>query len=121
MKLIKKYVYEAERDCGIIGHYELVGEKEKNGCFGNYFQNYITNDKMGEKTFEKGERKMLESVCSGALKNAGLNSNEISVYLGGDLMNQLISSNFVAEFLQIPFIGIYSACATLTRKALLIF
>ena len=33
MKLIRKFVYELEKDCGIIGHADIVGEKEKLGGF----------------------------------------------------------------------------------------
>lgn len=116
MRLIKKFVYELEDNCYLIGHCELVGEKESFGVFCDYFKNVVSDDKMGECTFEKGERKMLESVCDGAIKNAGLKNNDIQVFLGGDLMNQIVSSNFVAEVLQIPFVGIYSACATLTAS-----
>lgn len=116
MKVIKKYVYELEKDCGIIGFGELVGEKEKLGVFAKYFSDSVSDDKMGQKTFEKGERKMLERVCELALKNSGLKAQDVSVFLGGDLMNQLVSTNYVAEKLQIPFVGVYSACSTLTAS-----
>ncbi len=116
MKLINKFVYELEKPCGILGCSSIVGEKEKMGTFGKYFKNVVSDDKMGEKTFEKGERKMLELVCLNALKDAGVKMKDVQVYLGGDLMNQLVSSNYVAETLQIPFIGIYAACSTLTAS-----
>lgn len=56
MKVLKQYVYELDGNCGIVGYAELVGEKEKQGVFGRFFRDSITDDKMGEKTFEKGER-----------------------------------------------------------------
>lgn len=116
MKLVNKFVYEIEGNCGIIGFAELVGEKEKCGIFGKFFHDAVSDDKMGEKTFEKGERRMLKKICDSALKNSGLSANEINLFLGGDLMNQLVSTNYVAENLQIPFVGIYSACSTLTSS-----
>lgn len=116
MKLINKFVYVLEKPCGILGHASVVGEKEKNGVMGKYFDNFVHDDKMGEKTFEKGERKMLEIVCQNAIKNAKVKTSDLQVYLGGDLMNQLVSTNYVAEVLQIPFIGVYSACSTLTAS-----
>lgn len=116
MKLIKKYVYEVEGNCGIISSAEIVGEKEKQGVLGKYFNNPVDDDKMGEKTFEKGERRMLEKVCMSAIKRAKLSTEDVSLFLGGDLMNQLVSTNYVAENLQIPFVGIYSACSTLTAS-----
>ena len=114
MKKIGCYTFELNEGCYIIGCGCLVGDKEKNGAFKNYFKNSLDDDKMGESTFEKGERKMLLEVNKLALKDAMLTSIDVDVYLGGDLMNQIVSSNYVAEKLQIPFIGIYSACSTLT-------
>jgi stage V sporulation protein AD len=116
MKILKQYVYELDGNCGIVGFAELVGEKEKQGVFGRFFRDSITDDKMGEKTFEKGERRMLDRVCEMSLKRAGLSANDINLFLGGDLMNQIVSTNYVAEHLQIPFVGIYSACSTLTAS-----
>ena len=106
--------YQLEKDCYILGKAALVGEKEKNGTYKNYFDESVSDDKMGMDTFEKGEREMLLKVNKMAIKNSGLEASEINCYLGGDLMNQIISSNYVAEKLQIPFVGIYSACATIT-------
>lgn len=116
MKKIGCFCYELEKPCYILGSSVLVGEKEKNGAFRKYFIESVDDDKMGQKTFEKGERKMLFEINKKALKNTGLTTIDIDVYLGGDLMNQIVTSNFVAEKMQIPFIGIYSACSTLTAS-----
>ncbi len=116
MKRVGKHTLELESDCYLIGRGSLVGEKEKLGTFGKYMKDVAYDDKMGEKTFEKGERKMLEVVNNNALKNAGLKKEDIDIYLGGDLMNQIVSSNYVAEKLQIPFVGIYAACSTITAS-----
>jgi len=116
MKVLKKYVYELDGFCGVSGFAELVGNKEKLGVFGRYFQDSVSDDKMGEKTFEKGERRMLDKVCEMALKRAKIDAGDVNLFLGGDLMNQIVSTNYVAEHLQIPFVGIYSACSTLTAS-----
>lgn len=114
MKKLGKHTYLIENGCYVLGEYSLVGQKEKQGPFGRYMKNVIEDDKMGEKTFEKGERKMLCKINEQTIKNANLTSDDIDLYLGGDLMNQIVSSNYSAEKLQIPFVGIYSACSTLT-------
>lgn len=116
MKKIGCFCYELERPCYLLGASTLVGEKEKLGAFKRYFIESVEDDKMGENTFEKGERRMLFEINKKALKACGLTSIDIDVYLGGDLMNQIVTSNFVAEKLQIPFVGIYSACSTLTAS-----
>lgn len=116
MKKIGKYTFCLSNDCYIIGRSSLVGNKEKNGTYKRYMKNVADDDKMGEKTFEKGERKMLMIVNKNAIKNANLKPEDIDLYLGGDLMNQIVSSNYSAEYLQVPFVGIYSACSTITAS-----
>ena len=114
MKRIGKQTLELENGCYIIGRASLVGDKEKNGAFNEYITEFVEDDKMGEKTFEKAERRMLEIITNKAIKDAELKTEEIDLFLSGDLTNQLVSSNYVAEILQTPFIGIYSACSTIT-------
>ncbi len=114
MKKKGKQTYVLDDGCYVIGFASVVGEKEKLGPFGKYMKNVVKDDKLGEETFEKGERKMLSMINEKAIADAGLSRADIDLYLGGDLMNQIVSSNYCAEALQIPFVGIYSACATLT-------
>ena len=79
MRVIKKFVYELDNNCGILGHADIVGEKEKKGAFGKYFNNVVSDDKMGEKSFEKGERKMLTSICEDAIKNSKLKPSDVQL------------------------------------------
>ena len=116
MKRLGNQTLELENDCFVIGKAALVGEKEKNGTYKNYLKDSVSDDKLGEKTFEKGERKMLEKIDSEAISDAKLKSKDIQLYLGGDLMNQIVSTNYVAEKLQVPYVGIYSACSTITAS-----
>ncbi|PAM94439.1 stage V sporulation protein AD, partial [Flavobacterium sp. IR1] len=37
---------------------------------------------------------------------------DIDVMLAGDLLNQIVTSNYAARQLNIPFLGMFSACAT---------
>ena len=116
MKRLGKQTLELENGCYIIGRASLVGEKEKNGAFSKYMKEYMKDDKLGEQTFEKAERKMLDKITNGAVKNAKLKMTDIDLFLSGDLTNQLVTSNYVAESLQVPYVGIYSACSTITAS-----
>lgn len=116
MKRLGNQTLVLDGDCYIIGRGSLVGEKEKMGTYKNYMKNSVEDDRMGQKTFEQGERAMLKEINKRAVKDAGLKVQDIDLYLGGDLMNQIVSSNYVAEILQVPFVGIYSACATITAS-----
>ena len=60
MKRIGKQTLEVEKDCYIIGKSSIVGEKEKRGTFCDYIDVYVADDKLGENTFEKAERKNMK-------------------------------------------------------------
>ena len=100
----------------IIGSYSIGGPLESEGPISDYLSYKLLDDKLGESTFEKAERKLLEHVIFGAIDNAGLKLGDIDVLLGGDLLNQIVSSSFAARKFGITFIGLYSACATMAES-----
>ncbi len=99
----------------IIGRNHLVGKKEGQGNFKGYFTNVLKNDKFGEKTFEKAERKIMETLIFGAIENAKLKPNQIDMLLSGDLLNQIITSSFTARDFETTFVGLYGACSTMAE------
>ena len=46
------------------------------------------------------------------LAKLNLSKERVDIHISGDLLNQLISTNYASSKLGIPLIGIYSACAT---------
>ena len=103
----------------IIGTSTIVGPKEGEGNLAKYFDKIIDDDKFGEKTFEKAECKMLTYAIEHSIKNAGLKLDDIDAILSGDLLNQIISSSFSAREFNIPYLGVYNACSTMTEALLL--
>ena len=99
----------------ISGRMTVVGAKEGKGPVGKYFHRVLSDDKMGEKTFENAEIKMLTTAIDGAVVNAGLNSKDIDLIISGDLLNQVTTSNYVARQYHVPYLGVYSACSTMTE------
>ncbi len=99
----------------IIGRMSVVGTKEGKGPVGKYFHRVLSDDKMGEKTFENAEIKMLTTAIDGAVVNAGLNAKDVDLIISGDLLNQVTTSNYVARQYHIPYLGVYSACSTMTE------
>lgn len=100
----------------IIGFYSIVGEKEGNGPFKEYFDHILKNDLFGEKTFERAERKILETAIFNAIEKAKLKPENIDCLISGDLMNQIISSSFSARHFGTCFIGLYGACSTMAES-----
>lgn len=97
----------------ITGSASIVGPKEGQGPLGREFD-IVTQDSLnGEQSWEKAERKMLKQGSELAIQKARLTSTDIDFMMAGDLLNQLISSNFTARDLGIPFIGLYGACSTM--------
>lgn len=90
----------------------VVGPKEGEGLLGKEFDLIYNDLYVGQDTWEKAERKMLEDVVNIAMEKASLQKNQIGIFLAGDLLNQNISSSFAAQTTQIPFMGVYGACST---------
>ena len=51
-----------------------------------------------------------------AITKAGKQPQDINYLFGGDLLNQIITANYAARNLGIPFFGLYGACSTLTES-----
>lgn len=100
----------------IIGNFSIVGSKEGEGPFKDYFNYILKDDLFGESSFEHAERKMLEFAISNSIENAKLNINNIDLIVGGDLLNQIISTSFTARHFDRPFLGIYGACSTMAES-----
>ena len=100
----------------IIGSYSIVGPKEGQGNFREYFDYIMKNDFFGEKTFEKAERKMIETAITGAIQKAKLKVSDINILVAGDLLNQIISSSYAARAFDFPYLGVYGACSTMAES-----
>lgn len=103
----------------IIATSSVAGPKECEGIIGEYVDIALSDDMYGESTFEKAECKMLSNVIDGVIKNAKLERTDIDVLFSGDLLNQIISASFAARDFDIPFLGLYSACSTMSESMFL--
>lgn len=96
----------------IIGAYSLVGPAEGKGPFANFFDEIMSSYEWDEKSYEKTECKMHKTAIRGAVYNAGIPEKEIGAILGGDLLNQIVSTSYSAREFSSVFLGLYSACST---------
>lgn len=103
----------------IIGTYSIGGVKEDEGPMHEWFDQCLEDDTYGEKTWEKAESKMLKTAIVKAMERSGKSSDDIGAMLSGDLLNQLMSSSFMARDMHIPFLGMYGACSTMTESMIL--
>lgn len=97
----------------VYSRYNVVGPKEGQGPLKDSFDVILPDTYGGEKSWEKTEAKMLERAMRGAVTKVGIPLQAIDYILAGDLLNQIISSNFAARQIGLPFIGLYGACSTM--------
>lgn len=105
-----------ERKPRIIGTGTIAGPKESAGIVGKYVDKTLPDDMFGESTYEKAECKMLSYAVSKAIENAGLTEQDTDMLVSGDLLNQIISASFAARDFDFPFLGVYSACSTMSES-----
>jgi stage V sporulation protein AD len=99
----------------IITSYTIVGPKEGQGPLKDYFHEVLSDDMCGCKSFELAESKIHYKAVTSCIERAKLKESDIDYIFAGDLLNQIMSSTFMARDLDLPFIGLYSACATFTE------
>ena len=103
----------------ILSSFSIAGKKEADGPMKPWFDYCLKDDTYGEKTWEKSESKMLKTAMKEVVVRSGKSQSEIGAMLSGDLLNQLMSSSFMARDLHIPFLGMYGACSTMTESMIL--
>jgi len=93
--------------------YSIIGPKEKSDGNLKKYNLGLNDYYFNEKTFEKAEVKMQKFVLN------HLKSSDIDVICASDLMDQMIVSNLMAEEEDIPFLGVYNACASFVESMLI--
>jgi len=102
----------------IKDYFTLVGPKEKESKLNNY-DLAITDYYYKMKTFEMAEIKMQRVVVENLINNNNMCDRNFDFLIGGDLINQISISSYCAKEFRIPYIGVYSACATFVEEMLL--
>lgn len=96
-----------------VGDYStVVGPYEKNGPLSSSFDKSYDDLYVGEKTWEQAEVRLLEESIQILLQKIKKEKKDIDLLISGDLLNQITSSNYAALKFGIPFLGVYSACAS---------
>ncbi|KIL39507.1 SpoVAD [Gordoniibacillus kamchatkensis] len=96
----------------IVAAATVVGPEEAQGPLANDFDITHGDTLMEQKSWEQAEKKLLEEAAKIATENAGITKEQVQFYVGGDLMNQIVSSSFAARSLAIPYLGVFGACST---------
>ncbi|MFW6007443.1 MAG: stage V sporulation protein AD [Halanaerobiales bacterium] len=93
----------------------IAGPEESRGPLGDKFDLVTEDPKLGQDSWEKGERKMVSEVIDLTFGKASVSPSDIDIMLAGDLLNEIVTSNYVAKSYDIPYLGLYGACSTLVE------
>lgn len=99
----------------LAGTAAVAGPKEGQGPLSGYFDRVWHDEGTQYPSYEKAEQALLQESETLALKKTGLEWSDIDLVLGGDLLDQLITTNFEARQHQRPLFGVFSACASFTE------
>ena len=93
----------------------IAGPYEKKGPLKDYFDKTFDNLYYKEKTWEKAETRLLNDSINLLLNKSFMRKEDIDLVIAGDLLNQITPSCFGVKDYEIPFLGIFAACATVTE------
>lgn len=93
----------------------ITGPKEGEGPLSKFFDKSYSEYYMGSDTWEQAEVKMNTENIDLLLNKSNKSKKDVDIFISGDLLNQIVASSYAASTLNIPYMGIYSACATSTE------
>ena len=99
----------------VISFAAIGGKKENEGPLGDYFDKINDDPYLSTDSFEKGESQLQKQAVLHALDKAALSPEDIDVLFGGDLLNQCVGTTYGVRAFEMPFLGIYGACSTMSH------
>jgi stage V sporulation protein AD len=96
----------------VNGSSTVSGPYEAKGPLSKYFDKSYDDLYMGAKTWEQAETKILGDSVDILLSKVKQLKEDIHLFISGDLLNQIVASNYTASYLKIPYLGIYGACSS---------
>lgn len=96
-----------------------VGKKEGEGPLASEFDMIFEDEYLGEDSWEAAESGMQTETARLAQRKAGLEDKDFDYVFAGDLQNQCTASHYSMRQADIPYIGLYGACSTMTESLML--
>ncbi|MGX1900586.1 stage V sporulation protein AD [Thermolongibacillus altinsuensis] len=96
----------------IIGTGTVGGPFEANGNIADDFDLLHEDLWLGEDSYEKAHKVLLEEAFFKAMEKAGIEKEKVHFIICGDLINQMTPSSFSARTLGAPYLGVFGACST---------
>ena len=100
------------QDVSITGAVSVAGPAEGRGPLGHAFDEVTGDHLVGKKTWEQADSALVTRAFQRLCERLGYQQGAFDLLLGGDLLNQTVASSFAARGTDLPFCGLYNACAT---------
>ena len=97
----------------------IVGQKEKEGPLGKYFDLYSNDEYFGQETYEKAEAQMQKEAMNRVFEKANLRDEDVDFIFAGDLLYQCVSSAYGSRDRGAGYFGLYGACSTVIEAAII--
>ena len=101
-----------DREVYIGGSSSIVGQKEGEGPFGDFFDKVVEDPLFGKDTWEEAESELQTEAVKKVLEKTNFDKSKIRYVFAGDLLGQAIATSFGLMEFDIPLFGLYGACST---------
>lgn len=113
---IGKQTIEFKTPATILDTASIVGKKESEGPMSSYFDECLSDDYLGEDSWEKAESMLQKNTAQLCMKKTKINDKKLDYIFGGDLINQCIGANYAMRDFDTSFFGLYGACSTMAES-----
>ncbi len=95
------------------------GKKEGEGPLAKYFDEILTDDLCGQKSWEQAESILQSKALTRLLIKSGCDPQDLRYLFAGDLENQMTATSFGLKDTKRPLFGVYGACSTMGETLIL--
>jgi stage V sporulation protein AD len=99
-------------DAWITAAAAVAGPVEGRGPLGGGFDEVCTDHLIGCRSWERAESEMQRRALQRLCQRLEIASADFDLLLAGDLLDQTVASAFAARDADVPYCGLYNACAT---------
>lgn len=110
--MINQTIFFNSNSVAIAETVTIAGPKEGQGPLKDYFHNILDDDLLKQKSYEKAETKIHIAAIRNLLNKTKMTTNDIDCVFAGDLLDEMIISSFALREFDVPFMGLYNACAS---------
>ena len=115
-KRIGKYTVEMTKPVLIKEYASVVGKMEGEGPLRALFDHINGDNEFAQTSWEQSEGQLQLMAASKAVNKASLTTADIDFIIAGDLQNQCAGSHYGLRSMNIPFLGVFGACSTMSES-----